>query len=121
MADIKLTADGNDLDVSSGGLELVTDPLDVVSQRLKIGLRFVKGEYRLDTSRGIPYFEDVFKKDPDLLVVRTLLRDKIQDTDGVVNITSFDLALDSATRKLSVGFSCQVEDAETLLSDEVAL
>jgi hypothetical protein len=107
MSDIKLNVEGNDIDLSSIGLELV-DGTDAIAQHLLIRLRFVQGEYFLDTRRGIPYFEDILIKNPDLLAIRAIFREAIRETPGVISITRFDMFVNTATRRLRTDFTVLV-------------
>ena len=112
MSDIRLDPITNaDIDLSTEALELV-DGTDAIAQHLLIRLRFVKGEYFLDTRLGVPYFEDIFIKNPNLVVVRALFRETILETPGVLSIERFDMDFDTANRKLRVDFTCSVTTQE---------
>ncbi len=101
--------DNGDLVVENDDLVLLTG-LDAIIQHLKIRFRLFLGEWFLDTRVGIPWFEDILRKSPDLNVVNSLLREVITTTPGVIAITAFDLAVDSATRVLSMRFSASTTE-----------
>jgi len=104
MANLLLTADG-DLDLSSGNLQLVTGPDELV-QKLTIRLRFFLGECFADLRQGMPYFEKVLVKNPDLVVIQAIFREAIVTTPGVdVLLGTIETTLDSTTRMLSVSFT----------------
>jgi len=114
VSDIKLNAAGNDIDLSGSELTLV-DGTDAIAQHLLIRLRFFKGEFFLDRLLGVPYYESILLKNPNLNVVRNLFRETIIETPGVLAIQRFDLSLDGAVRNLSVDFSCQVTGSDAPL------
>lgn len=121
MADVGLDSEG-DLLIVDDELLLVEDD-DAIVQNLTIRLRFFLGEWFLDTRIGIPYFADVFIKNPDLVLVRGLMRRTILTTPGVQSMETFTTDFDNATRKLSVSFKVRkTEDGQILdFSEEFIL
>ena len=110
MADLKLDTETGDLVINAAGdLEIVTGS-DAVRQHLNLRLQFFRGEWFLDTRQGIPYFEEVLRKAPDLNVVQSLLREAIETTPGVLGISEFSLDYDGVTRTLSLDFRATTTD-----------
>ena len=105
--DLKIDAAG-DLVLDGDDLALVTG-LDAIAQHLRIRFQFFRGEWFLDTRVGVPWFEDILKKSPDLDVVNGLLREVITSTPGVTAITAFSLEIDRATRAMTVAFQAATE------------
>ena len=56
------------------------------------------------TRTGVFSYQVVLRKNPDLSVVRALFRRVILSVDGVLSVPTLTLALDRATRTLSVDF-----------------
>jgi len=111
MSDIALDESTVDIDTQNGtGLRII-DGVDAISQHILIRLRFFQGEYFLDQRLGIPYYQDILIKNPNLVVVRSIYREAILETPGVLDITRFDLNFDSANRSLRVDFTCTVTDS----------
>ncbi len=113
MADLLLDTTTGDLDLTSGGLELV-DGADAVAQHLRIRLRTVLGSWFLDTRIGVPYFERILVKNPDTNLVRRILNEAIVDTPGVSEVRDFNLDYDGATRIATVTFVAVTDLGETL-------
>ena len=97
--DIRLDDDG-DILVSSGDLALTGDAT-AVKQSLAIRLQFFAGEWFLDLDAGLPYFESILVKNPDLLAVRSLYRDVILETPGVQDLELLEFDYEGATRQLT--------------------
>ena len=108
MSDLLLDDDG-DIAIVNGDLAIVMGS-DAVKQNLMQRLRFFTGDWFLDTSIHVPYYESIFKKNPDLQEVQAILQNVIVTTPGVLSLDSFDLQLDTSTRKLSVSFQVSVFD-----------
>lgn len=113
MTDIKLNAAGNDIDLINGG-ELVTG-VDAIVQHMLIRLRFFKGEYFLNLLLGFPYYQDVFRKAPKLVVVRSLFREVIRETPGVLDITAFELTT-TTDRLLTLRWTVIVDGSDDPLN-----
>lgn len=112
MSDIALDTTDADIDTQGGtGLRLVEDT-DAIRQHLLIRLRFFKGEYFLDQRRGIPYFQKILIKAPGLVVIRTIYREAILETPGVIEITRFDLNFDPVERRMRLDFTCTVTTSD---------
>lgn len=116
--DLALDDDGDLL--IEGGDATYLDGVDAILQHISIRLQFFLGEWEWDTRVGIPYFEKVLVKSPDLNVVRNLLRTAITDTPGVTALTSFELAL-GATRTLQVSFEADTEEGPLTFDRELIL
>ena len=102
MAVLKVVPAG-DLAVEGGRL-LYFEDIEHIRQTISCRLRFGKGEWFLDEREGVPYYQTVLVKDPDLSAIRALYRRIILSVPGVLSVPVLTLALDRATRTLSVAF-----------------
>ena len=102
MLDIKLN-EAHDLDITDYDLSIVSE-VDKIVQNLKIRLLFFYTEWYLDTSIGIPYFDDILIKSPDIGNVEAIIIDAILNTPDVLELLSFDSFFDNAKRVYSVEF-----------------
>ena len=117
MSDIKLDANGDMFLDDSGSIVLVTGD-EAIAQQLSIRFKFALGEWFLDTRIGVPYFQEILVKNPNLTRVRGIYRQLITSTPGIDAIESFSLTLDTPTRKLSLSFLARKTDGETLEYNE---
>jgi hypothetical protein len=100
MIDLLLT-DDLELDLTNGSLSTATDSTQI-AQHVLARLRTFLGEWTFDTSAGVPYYEEILVKAPDLSVVDGYLKAAILGTPGVVELVSYSSVLDVGTRTLTV-------------------
>jgi len=104
MADLALDPLTGDILIKDAALSIVRGD-DALLQHLALRLRFFLGEWFLDLRVGIPYFEDVLIKNPNLVTVQGIFREVILETPGVESISRFDLEVDPATRIMTLDFT----------------
>lgn len=109
MSDLSLTDDLSGLLIKNGDLVLTTNS-DAVKQHVTQRLRMFTGEWFLNLSEGVPYFQNILVKNPNPDIVDSLLKDTILSTPGVDELLSFNLDYDAALRTLIVDFSIRVLD-----------
>jgi hypothetical protein len=101
--DILLDTATHDIVLQGRDLGTVTgNPL--IAQRLKQNLLTQLGEWFLDASIGLPWFDDIFQKGTSLGRMRQYLIREIVNTNGVQKLNSLDLSVNNATRRLTVAF-----------------
>lgn len=116
--DILLDDATNDLDLSRGGdLTLTPD----VAQAIRIRLKFFRGEWFLDREQGVPWFEQIFVKNPNLEHVRAIFRKVIVDTPGVGDVRTVEVTYDPLTRGLSLEFEADSDYGEISAVEEIAV
>lgn len=111
MSDIKLDANG-DLFLDSSESLVLVEGSDAIAQQLSIRFKFALGEWFLDTRIGVPYFQEILVKSPNLTRVRGIYRQLILTTPGIESIEEFSLTLDTPTRTLSLSFLARKTDGE---------
>ena len=115
MVDFKITPDG-DLEITPVG-DIV--PTESVAQAVLIRLKWFLAEWRLGPTLGFPYFEEVFVKNPNLVKVRSLIRDEIMQVDGVTAAEVTSVKYDKAKRTATIAYTVTV--GEEVFKEEVAL
>jgi hypothetical protein len=109
MSDLKLDDLTGDLVIENADLVLTTGS-DAVRQHLLQRLRTFMGEWFLNLDAGLPYFQNILIKDPNLNAIDGVIKNVIIDTPGVLELLSFDMNYDSSTQALELTFSVQVSD-----------
>jgi hypothetical protein len=86
---------------SSGSLVMATDN-EAIGQHVKQRLLFYRGEWFLDTLAGTPWFQNVFVRPHNQMVIESVIKREILDTPGIAELTSFQINIDERTRAIQV-------------------
>jgi hypothetical protein len=104
VRNLALDANG-ELVLSKGNLTLVSDG-PAIQQAIQTQLRTFLGEWFLDDpvtpKIGVPYFQSVLVKNPNVGLLRKTFNDAILAVKGVKSVTELDLRYVSSTRSLTV-------------------
>ena len=101
--DIKLVPDGSDILIENNTLKYVVDQ-EEIRQALIERLKLFKGEWFLNTSIGVPYFQEIIGKNRNINSIATIFKNVILQTVGVIKLIEFELSLNDKTRELSLSF-----------------
>ena len=94
------------LAAQSGELQFaVVDGLEATRQRVEQRLRFLLGEWFLNTRRGIPYLQEIIGATYDEALVKQILNNEILLDDEVTSISDVQVSLDFRTRALRYSVS----------------
>lgn len=102
--------DNGALELDDSGQLVLVENQDEVKQFLIQKLRAFRGEWFLDITLGVPYYESILVKNPNPTLIEALLVDEILATPGTLEILEFELDLDKATRELSLNLKVLGED-----------
>lgn len=94
--------------------------LDAVAQGIASDLRTFLGEYWLNTSIGIPYYIVVFRKDTDISLIKTLLKNEIQKRNDVIEVTRFTFNFINFYRQAIIVFSAKTTSGE-IVNQEIVI
>lgn len=75
---------------------------DAVAQAVAVELRWWLGNWFLDTSRGVPYVQELLRRGVSTETVRALLIRRIEAVEGVRRVQSLDVAHDRVRRLADV-------------------
>lgn len=106
MSDLAIDTSG-DIKVTDGDVTL-TSGIEAIRQHVEIRLRSFAGEWFLDERIGVPYFGNVFRKNPDLTVLNAIFTKAILDTPGVNSLQS--LTFNLVGRQLNITFSALTDE-----------
>lgn len=93
---------GHDLYLDADGQIAFVHDAEAVGQHARCRLMTHKGEWFLDTVAGTPWLDRILGKRADLTLAEAVIKAAIKGTDGVKEITSFDLRWRAATRGLDL-------------------
>jgi hypothetical protein len=103
MTDEKLNLVTREMDYADNDGAIVTQRAQV-AQNISNRLRMIYGEWFLDTRLGVPWFENVFVKNPDMSAVDIIIKSVISETPEVTGITAYSSAINKGLRKLTIAF-----------------
>lgn len=96
----KLTASG-DYSFGNGQLDFYRDVPEAVGQSVVTRLLLWLGEWFLDTTQGTPFMQGILGK-YSLAVADTTVQDRVLNTTGVTDISSYASTVDPNERIMSV-------------------
>lgn len=107
-----------DLSVTNNQLDTVTGQEEIRQYSIQV-LKTFFGEWFLDITIGIPYF-DIFEKKADPDSIEALFVEAILSTLGIVRLLEFELTIpNKAKRELQLTYKAQTEESlEPLLVEE---
>ena len=92
----------------------VVDGLESVKQRIVQRLLFWRGEWFLDTSKGIPYLpRALVRRGSSPLLLRQVITDAIEEVDGVVAVRDIEVTYQAAERRIL--YVADIEATEGLI------
>ena len=109
-----------DLYLENGSCRLTNSLSEEVAQQLWIRFKFFQGEWFLDTSQGVPWFQTILGQKTPIGIIEQLLRQVVTSCPGVDSLLSFSLLFDSAQRSAQVIFKCLLADGTILSSADFA-
>ena len=115
MKDILLDKDGDILLTEEGDISLVTSPV----QEVMIKLRWYFAEWMFDPEKGIPWFESILVKNPDIDGIKKIFIRELLDIDDIIEVPQMDITVDSRERNALVRF--QIRTSEETYNEEVVL
>jgi len=101
--DLALSPD-RDLDLDLLGRASFVEGADRIAQQINTTLLAFMGEWFLDTTFGVPYFEDILVKSPDRSGIEAIFRARIRAVPGVTQVSAMQLQLERQLRVLRVTY-----------------
>ena len=117
MSDIKIDSTTGDIELDGVDLGLTTGT-EAIQQHLSQRLKTFLEEWFLDKRVGIAYLQQILKKNPDPVVVDSILKRQIVNTPGVRELTRFVIDISSA-RLMTLTFSARTTDGVINFSEVI--
>jgi hypothetical protein len=118
IRDFALDADGDMATV--GGDRVLVGGIDAVAQAVKITLQLFLGEIFLNQAIGIDYINQILIKNPDPIIVRALIRDRLLAIPDVTDVVGANLVVDS-NRSGSIAYQIRTVYSQIPISDTVTV
>lgn len=111
----KLNDDG-DMRLGRGSSDFFVDTAEGVAQNVVTRLALWRGTWFIDTEEGTPWLQSVLGK---RTAVETIIRDRILQTPGVRELTSFQAILDPDTRRIGVQATITTDYGSATISEDI--
>lgn len=95
MNDIELSEITHDIVFEGADIKLLNNEAQVSKQTLKINLLFYKGEWFLDNTYGVPYFQEILGKINNTTLPDTIIIDKVLKSYNIASLESMDSTITS--------------------------
>lgn len=95
--------------------------LRAIAQKIRARFQMFLGEWFLDVTLGVPFYRDIFVKNPDMVVVRSVFRRVLLSVPQVTEIEEFEVAFNRPTRHLSFEHVVRVDVGNATLADAFRL
>ena len=105
---------------NTGDLQMTSSDDENLSQKIEQRLSTFSGEWFLDVSMGVPYYERILKKNPNFTDVNSILLSVISTTNGVKDVVKFNVTYDTIERDYKVEFTC-ITSFGTTITNEVSI
>ena len=115
MLDILQTPEG-DLNITANGDIQLTES---VRQAVRIRLLWFFSEWRFSPQLGVPYFEDVLIKNPNIRRIRAIIRREAMSVRQVREVRDLQINIGAQTRTAIISF--EVLTNEETYRDEVMI
>jgi len=115
VLDILLTPDG-DLNITENGDILLTES---VRQAIRIRLLWFFSEWRFAPELGVPWFEDILIKNPNMNRIRRIIRNEVMSVDEVRDVRNLNIDLGAQNRRAVIRF--EAVTSEEIYREEVEI
>lgn len=106
MTDLKINSN-LDLEITENGDLLLTES---IIQAIRVRLLWIEQEWKFGPEIGFPWFSEVFVKKPDTELIRSYIRDKVLEVDGVEDCYVTLLSFNEAQRRIVFEFKADTVD-----------
>jgi len=92
-----------DLDLATGTVRTISGP-EYTAQKIRQRFRLLLGEWFLDKTKGVPWFQSVLVKNPNLELIKSLFRDELLRVPGIVGVKQVEAQYTPADRTLALAY-----------------
>lgn len=112
------------IDPLSGNLALEAGDLvsvegdEATAQEIRTRLLLFRGEAFTDLREGMPYYDQILVKAPDLGRIREIFRQAILSVPSVVDVPVLTVDLERATRRATITWEARTVEGRIVRSDD---
>lgn len=110
----------SDLNLVLGDAEILGDgdELEATAQEIRSRFLLFRGSYFRDLREGVPWYQDILVKGPDIPRVRELLRQTILTHPAIVDVLSLTIEQNKTARSASVVWEARTVDGQIVRSKD---
>lgn len=101
------------LSLSNNDLETV-DGIEEASQRVETALTTIKGEYAFDLEKGLPLFDQIFRRKQFTNLVLSYYRNALLAVNGITSINTLEIERINVDREYKITFSAVFQNNQTI-------
>ena len=105
--EMDILLDGNG-DLAFKGTDIIL--ANSVRQKIKIRLKWFFQEWRWDDEAGVPYFEYLFVKNPDIDQIKELIEDQIFNVAEITEVNDVSIEIDSLKRSAVIRYEAVTDE-----------
>lgn len=109
-----LDTTNKDLVIEDYNLKMTTTDGEYIAQKIENLLLFFKGEWFLNEDLGLPYYDDILIKNPDLNLVTNLFKSEVLSIEEIKSIKKFEVNYNNSTRILSINWTVISSSGDTI-------
>ena len=103
-----------DLAIRGGRFARLSSFGDSVAQAVRVRLRWWRGHWFLDLSKGVPYLEQLFVRGVSDATIRAVLRREVLDVAGVARVDELRVTRDRQSRRATVSMRVVTTEGEVI-------
>ena len=88
---------------------ILIDGVSEIQQLVSSKLKTFMGEYFLDNTIGLPYFQVIFEKGVNPSIIYSIFLEALTNIDGIEEITQLDIDVDYQYRTGTIDIECKAD------------
>lgn len=100
--DLQLDAKTHDLALDLRGRARLVAGAARVAQQVEVTLLTFLGEWFLDITFGVPYFETILVKSPNRTEIESVIRARVKAVPGVRAVPTVEIEMEASTRRARI-------------------
>jgi len=114
MKDIYIDPSTNDIVINNYDIRLTQSIQEYIAQKTDIVLSTFRGEWWLNEDLGIPYFQEIFIKNPNIPQIDSIYKAEIMGITGVQTIVNYKNEYNPQTRESLITFTEILDTGEKI-------
>jgi hypothetical protein len=119
--DIYLDSTNKDIEVQNLDLRLTTTQTEFIAQKIETVLLTFLREWWLNRTLGLPWFESILIKNPNIDLVNSLIQNEVLEIEEVIEIVDYENTYENDIRKMTISMAVKGSTGEIIEVSEVTL